>query len=367
MKLLVTGGHVTPAVAVIDEIRKRYPRWEIVFVGRKHAFEGSPVLSTEYRVVSDRGIRFIPLTTGRAQRFVSWFSVLSLLKAPVGFFQSFRILVTERPKLVVSFGGYIALPIVCAGSFLGIPAITHEQTTRPGLANRIIALVARRICVTFPNTSSLFPLYKTVVTGLPMRQATFRREKRSVARLKQKKLLFICGGSTGARSLNDLLYPIIPFLARDYHVVHQVGQTSLRYARTVRQSFPSSVKARYTVLPYLNEKDYARTLVRSTLVIGRAGANTVIEIAALGKVAILVPLPWSGAGEQEANAKFLSDLGIARVLNQRTLTSEAFLEEVHRVSEDLETYEDRAKKVAHTIPRDGASLVVDEIVRLIRQ
>jgi len=367
MKILVTGGHITPAIAVIDEIRRRYPRWEIVFVGRKKALEATTVLSEEYRILRDRGIAFRALTTGRLSRFVSAGGILSLCKVPIGMLQAFMVVLFERPRLIVSFGGYVALPIVYAAWVLGIPCVTHEQTAQPGIANQLIARVARRICVTFPHTSSLFPVHKSVVTGLPLRNALFHPPMRGIVTLQREKLLFICGGSTGAVSLNELLYPIIPELTKLFRVVHQVGRKTYDVARRVRSALPAPVRKRYTVTPYLDEEEYSWALNHATLIVGRSGANTVGEIASLGKVAIFVPLPWSAAAEQMANARWLAQAGAAAIVDQHTATADTLLATILDVVNHFDTYESNAKRVAGGTRRDGASQMVDEIARVLRK
>src|SRR5437016_2502209 len=164
-KVLITGGHLTPALAVLEELQSK--KWSVAYVGRKYALEGDTSFSAEYQVIHQKDISFHNITTGRLQRSFTRFTLLSLLKIPIGFLQSTFILLQERPSLVMSFGGYIAVPIVIVAWLCGIPIITHEQTIKPGLANRIIAWFADVICVSWKESASHFPAAKTVVTGNP--------------------------------------------------------------------------------------------------------------------------------------------------------------------------------------------------------
>jgi UDP-N-acetylglucosamine--N-acetylmuramyl-(pentapeptide) pyrophosphoryl-undecaprenol N-acetylglucosamine transferase len=167
--IFITGGHITPAIAIIDTLTTRSDV-QVVFIGRKYAMEQDKQASAEYELIAAKQIRFLPITTGRLQRSFTGQTIPSLLKIPVGFVQSFIYCLRERPKLVVSFGGYIALPVAYAAWILRIPVITHEQTLVAGLANKLIALVARRVCVTFQgiyriaNTSRTF----RVLTATPI-------------------------------------------------------------------------------------------------------------------------------------------------------------------------------------------------------
>ena len=146
MKILLTGGHLTPALAVIDELKsEQYKNIQVVFVGRK-----DPPL--EFEEVSKRTIPFIHLDAGRMSRFISVESIKGLFKAPFGFIQAFQIVKKEKPDRILTFGSYIGLPIALAGFFLHIPLYAHEQTIHPGLANRIISRFAKKIYISFPES-----------------------------------------------------------------------------------------------------------------------------------------------------------------------------------------------------------------------
>jgi UDP-N-acetylglucosamine--N-acetylmuramyl-(pentapeptide) pyrophosphoryl-undecaprenol N-acetylglucosamine transferase len=198
-KVFITGGHLTPAVAVIDEIIRRKLPWEIIFIGRMYAVEGSSEKAKEEEVITSKKIRFVPFTTGRLQRAFSLYTIVSLVKIPFGFVQALILCTREKPDIVVSFGGYIALPVVVASYISGIPVLTHEQTRVPGLSNRIIARFARKICISFPDIRHTFPRERTVYTGLPIRKEIFETPLKPAFSLPVKKypLIYITGGTTG--------------------------------------------------------------------------------------------------------------------------------------------------------------------------
>ncbi len=285
--ILVTGGHITPALATIESIRARYPNWKITFVGRKTSIEGSRVHSEEYTLVNALGIPFVSLVAGRIKRDGSLWTLWSLVKIPIGFVQAFFILLTRRPTLVLSFGGYIAVPIVVAAWILQIPVVTHEQTTHVGLANRFIARLATRTCVSFPNTEGLFGK-NVVVTGLPMRSKVFVASTKAPFRLPtDKPMIFITGGSTGSVSVNKIVFSALETLLASYTVVHQVGRISLEQATQIKNALPVALQERYISVPYLDEQSYTWVLDHAALVVGRSGANTVMELAARGAIALL--------------------------------------------------------------------------------
>jgi len=152
-KIVVTGGHLTPALAVIEKLRQ--DGWQIVFFGRKHALEGDPAVSVEYKILKEQGIPFVNLTSGRLQRSLTRYTISSLLKIPLGLIQSFYYLLKFKPNVILSFGGYLALPVALAGWILRIPIVTHEQSVIPGLATRIITHFAKKICVSWPQTMEM--------------------------------------------------------------------------------------------------------------------------------------------------------------------------------------------------------------------
>jgi UDP-N-acetylglucosamine--N-acetylmuramyl-(pentapeptide) pyrophosphoryl-undecaprenol N-acetylglucosamine transferase len=366
-KLFIIGGHLSPALAVIDEIQQHFPDWQIVFVGRKYAMEIDNNVSIEYKAITERNIRFLSLTTGRLQRFFSAMTIVSLFKIPIGFFQSLFYCVTEKPDLIVSFGGYLALPVVVAGKITGIPSITHEQTLIPGLTNRIIAQVVSKICVTFPETVRFFPKQKTVVTGMPIRNGLWFVKTGTYAELEQKKypILYITGGTTGAVSLNDLLFPIVNVLTKKYVVIHQTGFPSFDKAQHIKHKLPCTEGKRYIVEPYIDGNDVAWILRHAALIINRSGANTIIEIAAFGAISLSIPLPWSAGNEQLINARWLAKFGAAEVLDQKTTAPYDVLRAVSEMMSKRRYYKNRADRLSARMPRDGVKRMVSEIDRLL--
>lgn len=349
----ITGGHLTPALAVIEEIQRQHSSWNMFFIGRSHAFEGGGSPAHEERLVKAFGIPFYSLTTGRLERYWSLFGWISLLKVPVGFFQAFGYLLHYHPMIIVSFGGYIALPVVVAAWTLRIPVITHEQTSGLGLANAIIARFSRRLL-----------LAREI--GVPIRNALFHSPAQPSFLIDSTlPLIYITGGSTGARSLNRFVYPNIEELTRQYSIIHQVGILGMAEASRVKDVLPNVLKSRYIVVPYLDTSDVAWIYHHAILLIGRAGANTVAEVAALGLPALFIPLPWAAGNEQTLNASRLEQSGTAVVLDQHALTPASFMTHVEKMIRTIHTYRSAARKEARVYPRTAASNIVQGISVII--
>jgi UDP-N-acetylglucosamine--N-acetylmuramyl-(pentapeptide) pyrophosphoryl-undecaprenol N-acetylglucosamine transferase len=290
-------------------------------------------------------------------------TLFSLLKVPYGFIEAFRICSREKPDAIVSFGGYIALPVVIAAFLLRIPVLTHEQTRVSGLANTIIAKFAQKICVSFPDIHHSFPAKKVVYTGLPIRKGIFTIPKKSPFQLHvgEYPLLYITGGMTGSVSLNSLVFPLISQFVQKYTVIHQTGKMSLRQAEEIKRTLPGAYRSRYIVEDYFDERAVGWILHSSRLVICRSGANTVAELALLGKQALLIPLPWSGGGEQLENARWLCDMGLGHIITQNAASPIRIMEEIQLILKQSAP----DKTNAPGIKKDGTQKVVDEIVRLI--
>ena len=348
-KILITGGHVTPAIALIDKLKQQGDA-DIVFIGRPQ----------EYHLITEKGIRFLPLMTGRVGRTFTRHWLPSLLKIPFGFAAAMWYVLGERPSLVVSFGGYIAFPVALSAWILRVPILTHEQTRAAGLTNRIIGRIAKRVCVAYEDMIGQFPKGKAVYTGLPMRKELFAPSKTAPypAREKTYPVLYITGGSLGAQSLNRLIYPIIAKLTQTWTVIHQVGAHSLADAKKIRDP-------RYIAEAYISVEKLSWVLHHAVMVMGRSGANTTMELAALGKVAILIPLPWAGANEQQLNAEWLGRRGGAWVLPQKGLTPAKILSTIAAVWRDRGEYQKRATTLAPAIYRDGDTRMVREINALL--
>ncbi|OGY26873.1 MAG: hypothetical protein A2Z11_01730 [Candidatus Woykebacteria bacterium RBG_16_43_9] len=363
MKIAICGGHLTPALAVIGELKRRGVS-DIFYIGRSKTMEGDSTPSAEATIIPSLKIKFYPIPVGRLQRKFTRYTIPSLLKAPVGVGASLLVLSQERPDLVISFGSYVALPIVIAAWILGIPSITHEQTVKGGLANRIISRFVRKIAISWPDSQEFFPKDKTILTGNPIR--------REILKLKRKRtsnpLIFITGGNQGAHSINEAVLETIEALLQKYEVVHQTG-SSERFRDyemlTARISqLPRRLQRRYQAVKWLNSDELAQIYSKATLVVGRSGANTVSEVAAIGIPAIFIPLPWAGAKEQEKNAQMLANMEAAIILTQDRLTPRRLLSAINSMIINIAKYKKEAREAKKLVNPNAAKIFVDESLKL---
>ena len=358
LTLCITGGHLSPALAVAAECSASHPEITVVFIGRTFAFEKSgksveeeamkPFCKRTYAIDAAR------LTIG---------ALPALLRAIVA---ARAILTTERPDVVLSFGGYVAVPIVIAAWLLHIPVVTHEQTHVVGKANRLITRFAKKVAVSFPEMVKDIPGNKGIYTGFPLRSVIFSHPEMALFHLDPKyPCLFITGGTTGAASVNELIFPVLQELLNHFTVIHQTGDPSYDAAAEAFTLLSKNVNSRYVFRPYFSGPDVAWILSHAKLVVGRAGANTVWELAAKGVPSVLVPLPWSADAEQQKNAEWLATHGAAVVLDQTTLTSESLKQAIFAADHDYSSLSSRAKKFAGEVPKNGTQVLLSEVIATI--
>ncbi len=364
-KILITGGHLSPAVALIEAIQDEGITYDLVFAGRKYAFEDDTAVSQEYKSISALNVRFYAIVTGRLQRTLSWQSIRSLLKVPVGVAQSFFMCVREKPDVIMSFGGYIALPVVLSGWILRIPIITHEQTTVLGLANSIIVKFSTVVCVAQPEMTQI-KHRNVVVTGLPIRREIVNPVTRpSFSVPLNRPILFISGGTTGAETLNVIVFSSLPELLKKFTVLHQTGNRSLEAAKAVSAALPGDTAKQYVIQSYFQPQDVGWILKHCSFVISRSGANSVAEFMATACPALLIPLPWAGGSEQLHNAEKLVNAGMGVILPQRILSKETLLKYTDNFFGKLSEYKTQAQKVEKTVTLNGTKRLLDQLERIL--
>lgn len=351
-KIFITGGHFTPALAVIDELKRR-GGWEIFYVGRKMAMEGEKALALEYQELIGRtDVHYLVITAGRLQsKFMVRVgqSIRALVKTPVGFIQASYWLLRYRPNVILSFGGYLAVPVVLAGWLLDIPVVTHEQTLVPGRANQLISYLAKKVLVAWPDGGN------HIFTGNPIREE-FRRVK--VEKSPKLSNIFITGGSQGSHWINLAVGEVIGELVEKYRIVHQTGET-LEFKDYEKLSQFASDK--YIVSRFFTPAEQTRQLAKADLVICRAGANTIFELSALEKVALLVPLAGTGRNEQVKNAERLASFGGAVIVRDTDLTGEKLLELINLIARDWKVYQKGAGQARKLVVWDAAKRIVNEV------
>lgn len=341
MKIVVTGGHTSPALAFAEEVIHKKSSYRVLWFGRKYALDSDTKPSFEFYEVSKLSIPFIDIPSGKLIRAIHIKTIIHICRFIKGVYIASKNLLKEKPDFVISFGGYIGMTVVVACWFTRTYYYIHEQTLAPGIANRISAWFAKKVFVGFRESASFFPIRKVHIIGNPLRREILHaiecKKKRTG---KIKPLLFITGGTIGSHSINTLILPIIRHLTKKFTIVHQCGSSAEYDDYTRLSQFESES---YRVFKHLSSEEIAQIYTDADMVISRSGANTTTELLSLRIPSILIPLPWSASGEQEKHAKYLERIGIAVIFHQPAVidktSSYSLLEKIIKMYEQVDRYQ----------------------------
>lgn len=374
MKILVTGSHFTPAQATIEGL-KNIKGIDLVYVGRSTTIEGDRSSSVESSLFSSMGVKFIPLTSGRLQRSFSRYTIISLSKIPIGFLQAFYILIREKPNLVLSFGGYTAVPIVITAWFLSVPIIIHEQTLEFGLANIISSFFAKKIAVSFDKKYKVVDSKKIVLTGLPIRRGVLEPKQVSERYVKyineakslKRNVVLITGGNQGSHIINRAVADSLKDLTPLAFYIHQTGDSGF----SDFEMMDSKIKEigctdNFIIQKWINENDLGFLLANCDLAISRGGINTLVEFAMIGVPAIVIPIEDRVLKEQKENAKFFEKLKVAFPLAQSELTGVKLVKRIKVLLLNSKKIKADAKKVKNLFSKDAGKRLIVEVLTSLK-
>jgi len=336
-----TGGHLFPGLAVAEALRASGEA-QILFVGSAYGIEARAVPRTQFpfEALRIQGLRGHGL---RGMLTFAW-------QLPAAVLRAWRIVGAFRPQVVVGLGGYGSVPVVVAAWLRRLPSVLLEQNARPGWANRCLGRVARRVCTAFADSARFFPAEKAVHTGNPV------RELASAGHPEPGHFtIFVFGGSQGARTINRATAEAAPILKAQLpglRIIHQTGAADEGWVAERYREMGVAADVHAFV------DDMGSAYARADLVICRAGATTLAELAALGKPSILIPYPFAG-GHQQANAMVLAQHGAAEVLRDAELTGESLAARIAAVARDRARLEAMGRAAGQLAVRDATARVVE--------
>ncbi len=347
-----TGGHVIPALAIAEELRRR--GHEAVFVGTARGMET--------RLVPKAGFRLHLVHIGAFNRVSLATRLTTMARLPLAVLGAMRILrgveQKDRTQMVIGVGGYAAAPATMAAVLLRIPVVLFEPNVVPGFANRVVARFATSAAVHFAQTGRWFPRFE--VTGVPVRPQFFALP----ARRSRPPSLLLFGGSQGARALNRILRESAAELLRtvpELKIVHQTGEREFEELRGFYERSGLAVETR----AFLD--DMPQRFADADLIVCRSGASTVAEIAAAGKCALFVPFPGAADDHQLRNAELLAESGAALLIPEKELTAERFVQQVTELlgnAPKMAAMGAKAQTLAHP---DAAARVAELALKAARQ
>jgi len=324
-KVLLTGGHAaTTAISVIEELIRRFGKngIDISWIGAKFASEGKNVDGLELKIFPEMGVKAYLLNAGRLQRKFTRYTIISLLKLPIGFIQAIFFILRIRPEITLSFGGFAAFPVVFTSWIFRIPVVIHEQTAEVGLANKLSTLFAKEVLLARTESVKHFANKKTEVVGNPVMSQIIEVDIKE--KIGNPPVIFVMGGSRGSERINNALFDTLGKLLQKYKVVHITGETDFKRFQKINNK-------NYQAFPFVSPMEIDNLYRQSDIVVSRSGANTVAELMIVKRPAILIPIPWSHLNEQEENAKLAQNFGLASILQQEDLSGKALFEEIEQI------------------------------------
>ncbi len=348
-----TGGHIYPAIAIAREYLSQDPARRVVFVGTEKGLEKT--------IVPKAGFPLEFIEVGGLKGKGGLDLVRNLARLPSGFIQAWKIVSRHKPNVVLGVGGYSSGPVLAAAALRRIPTIIHEQNAYPGLTNRLLARLVRAVAVAFAEALPRLRRSDGVVTGNPVRVEFFELDGPRADRVDGRRRLLISGGSQGSRVLNDAMTGALLFLGRvkdRIDIVHQTGPNELE---KVAAAYKASAFDGARVVPYLDP--IANEIAAADLVVCRAGAMTIGELAAIGRAAILVPFAAATNNHQELNARVVESAGGAIVITEGELTPERLGRSIAEVINDP----DRSTRMGRAAKTQAAPEATRKIVDLIQR
>lgn len=358
-----TGGHLFPLIAVARKVKEKLgPDVEFLYIGSGVAIERE--------VMEKEGIAVKNVQSGKLRRYFSFSNIVDVFKLPIGFVQSLWILLRFMPDAVFSKGGYASVPVVIAAWIYRIPVLIHESDAVAGLANRFSAKFAKRIAVSYPSAKKYFAQEKTAVVGNPVRENVIGgdpaagRAQFSIS--ESRPTILVLGGSQGAQIINDAIVKILPQLLQKSQVIHQTGK--LNYEKVVHQAAEYGIKAGregYVPVAFLDSEMLRSAFAVCDAIVSRAGANSISEIAANGKPAILIPLETAANDHQRMNAYDISKIGGASVLEESNLGQHILMQEIERILNDKDLAKNMAEKMKTFYHPNADEVIANGVIEMV--
>lgn len=351
MKLLIagggTGGHLFPGVAIAEELRAREPGATIKFVGTRRGIEARvlPDLGWDLEFIEVSGLK----TVGAAG------AVKGLFRLPRALWQARRIVKQFQPDAVIGVGGYASGPVVLAAKLRGVPTAICEQNSIPGLTNKLLGKVVKSVFLSFDESRRFFKPTKIVMTGNPVRRDLVQKLLAASSEPRDRVHVLVVGGSQGAVAVNELASRALATLAKEtpLSITHQTGEKDLEATTARYRDAGVDADCRAFI------KDMAAAYQHADLILGRAGATTVAELAIAGKPAVFIPYPFAADNHQELNAREMADKGAALMFRQAELTADKLAEALRPLLVDANRRADMGAAMKALARPNAAAAVID--------
>jgi UDP-N-acetylglucosamine--N-acetylmuramyl-(pentapeptide) pyrophosphoryl-undecaprenol N-acetylglucosamine transferase len=379
MRIVLTGGgsggHLFPLLAVAEKLKQKLSTDSFTeFSSQAEIYYVGPVIENQdiLNEFQQNGILCRFILAGKIRRYFSWKNFIDPFKTLAGFFQTFWIMFRLMPNAVFSKGGFGAISVCLISKIFFIPLIIHESDSVPGLSNKICKFFATKIGVAFPQVLQYFPAKKTAVVGNPVREKILTGTKNDANRLfnfviATNPVILVLGGSQGAEAINDLIFSGLPDLLTKYELIHQTGPHQFNeLQQELKAEISQELGASYHMFPFLNLEQISSAYAACSVIVSRAGAGSIFEIAALRKPSIIIPLPNSASDHQRENAYAYASSGAAVVLEQQNLTYHMLIENIERIVKNPKVYQKMAEAAQQFFTPNSAEIIAAAIIDLVR-
>jgi len=341
MKIMLTGGgtagHIYPIVALIEKIKKQ--NLDYLFVGSS---------GLESKIAQQNNLNFKNIPVGKWRHYFDFKNFTDIFQTFFGLISAYFLLKKYKPNVVFAKGGYVTFPILFWVRIMRIPLVIHESDMVPGRANIWASKFAQKICTGFPINENykVFQFDKIVYTGIPVREIFSNLEKK----VSSKPVIVVTGGSQGSKKINEKIQEIKSELEKDYEIYNQLGDQNL-----VRKD------ETYSYHQFGFEENLPEIMNKADLIIARAGATTLAEIAALAKPAIIIPYPFASMNHQKKNAEYLSKNHAIILLEENNLSNDILIRKI----KEILTQNDLSKKLSENINKFACPDAAEEILKFI--
>lgn len=366
MKIIVTGGgtagHIYPALATVEELKRKEPKASFLYIGTKN--------ENEKKMVEQAGIPFRGIYTGKFRRYwredikAALQNFTDIFRLIIGFFQSLWIILRFKPDVIFAKGGYVTLPPILAGWCMKVPCLIHESDAQIGLANRISLRFCKKIAISFPpQLFPKLPVSKVIFTGNPIRAEILKGDIYKAQEFFKTSpdlpVILVTGGSQGAHKINQTIALSLDNLLKKCQIIHLTGSRDFKWLNRIRAGLPSQFQKRYIVCSFLTGR-LKDALALACLVVSRAGANILAELSCLGKPLVLIPL----SGHQSKNAQYFASRKAAYIIKNDQLNRKILENTILDLLGSPEELSTLSKNIKDLAEPEAASALAEEILNL---
>ncbi len=348
-----TGGHIYPALAIIDKIKEREPDSEFLYIGTHNRMENT--------IVPAHGIPFeaIEIYGFHRKKLYKNFKTIQYFMRAIK--RCKKLIKDFEPDVVIGVGGYVTGPVIYSAKKLGYKTLIHEQNSIPGKANMFLSKYADRIGVSFKSTIKSFPEYKTVFTGNPCSEGAIKispANKTEFGLSSNKPLVLFVMGSLGSSRVNEFLMKTMSsFRGKDYEILYVTGTTD--YEKLKEHKLPSNVK----MVPYI--ENMTRIMKKTDIIVSRAGASTLSEIIALQIPSILIPSPYVPDNHQYKNAMDMVNKKAATIVEEKNLKGDVLVQTIDKLLANKQELESMKRNLKELFIPESATKIYETISELI--